>query len=442
MSNVNSHVLLSESNEPSTVWLPVPVDEVRPPPHEPVRCDVAVIGGGLAGLSTAIHIRQMAPRLDVALFESGRIGYGASGLNSGQCAPRMGPAIDAQIRSLGGDTARVAYQYSLDAVAFGANLASAHGIDCDLESRGQWQVALRERDARTLERHAEAYRSLGFDVPLVSASDVRAALPDSNRVFNALAFPASLLNPGRLCIGLKRAALNLGVRIFEHARVTRWDRRTGAFDVHSVQASAPRVVLAVDGGVGQLDHFRHAVIPISAWAAVTRALAPDERAAIGWRQGQGLFDARPAFSFLRPLPDGRLLIGGRYRHARNGLVEADRRLVGRDLIEQLRFFLPSLRDVTAEAVWHGNFGCTLDEWPIVGPLDDDLRHWHIGASNGHGLALSLAMGRDLAAMLTGNVPLPPRPWIRRHAMGLPEPLMRVFLPLYLAWLERASRLTS
>jgi gamma-glutamylputrescine oxidase len=403
---------------------------------------VAVIGGGLAGLSTAIHLRKISPRLDVALFEAGRIGYGASGLNSGQCAPRMGPAIDAQVRSLGDDAARAAYQYSLDAVDFGAKLASEHGIDCDLDSCGQWQVALRERDARKLERHAEAYRSLGFNVPLVSTTDARAALPDSSRIFNALAFPASLLNPGRLCIGLKRTALNLGVRVFEHARVTRFDRRGGAFEVDSVRASASRVVLAVDGRVGQLGLFRHAVIPVSACAAVTRVLTPDERAAIGWRQGQGLFDARPAFNFLRPLPDGRLLIGGSYRYGRNALTERDLLLAGRNLIEQLRIFLPTLHAVTADAVWQGKFGCTLDEWPIVGPLDDEHRHWHIGASNGHGVALSLAMGRDLAGMLTGNVPLPPRPWIRRHAPGLPEPLTRIFLPLYLAWLERASRLTS
>jgi gamma-glutamylputrescine oxidase len=429
---------------PSTAWLPFPLDEVTSAVTGDMTCDVAIVGGGLTGLSTALHLKTVEPRIDVVLLEAGRIGYGASGLNSGQCAPRIGPAVERQVRSLGPDFAHAAYAYSLDAVELTAGLVNTCGIDCDMREAGQWQVALRDTDAITLEKRAAVYRALGFDVPLLGVDVLRASLPDSRRIRNAIAFPARLLNPGRLCVGLKRAALERGVRIFEYSRVLRFARDTGALHVDAGSIGASRVVFAVDGSVGSidgLDTFRGTVLPVAAFAAVTRPLSAAERDVIGWRQGQGMYDARPMFNFLRPLDDGRLLIGGGYRHAPGEKVDLDLRTRSApDLTGQLSLFFPSLREMTADRVWHGLLGCTLNEWPIVKALDAERRYWHVGAWNGHGVALAVAVGRDLAHAIAGHTAMPSVPWACPRTTSLPPALVRAVLPLYLGWLRHSSQL--
>lgn len=427
----------------STVWLPIPLDERAPAPSGHLRCDVAVVGGGLSGLSTALHLKLAAPQLDVLLLEAGRIGYGASGLNSGQCAPRIGPAIENQVRSLGEEFARAAYDYSLEAVDFAVQFAKQLSIACEMRRAGQWQVALRDTDALKLERRAAAYRSLGLAVPLLNADAVRTSLPGAVRIHNALVYPAWLLNPGQLCVGMKRVALDHGVRIFESARVERLERDTGTLHVGDNSIRATRVVLAVDGAIGGLIASRGTVLPVTALAAVTRPLSAEQRATIGWTQGQGLYDTRPMFNFLRPLTDGRLLIGGSYRYARrmNASMSQTPQDV-RHLLAQLSLFFPSLGSMTAELVWHGLLGCTLNEWPIVAPLDRDRRHWHIGAWNGHGVALALRAGRDLAYAMTGQIALPDIPWRCPRSPNLPPRLLSFLVPLHLEWLRRSSRMTN
>ncbi|CAG4903127.1 NAD(P)/FAD-dependent oxidoreductase [Paraburkholderia saeva] len=433
------------TDTPSTLWLPFPLDEPTCAVGADLTCDVAIVGGGLTGLSTALHLKAVEPRLDVVLLDAGRIGYGASGLNSGQCAPRIGPAIERQVKSPGPDFAHAAYAYSLEAMALTTSLANRCEIDCELHDAGQWQVALRDADALTLEKRATIYRALGFDVPLLGADALRASLPDSQRIRNAIAFPARLLNPGRLCIGLKRAALERGVRIFEHTRVSRFARDTGALHVRNSMINATRIVFATDGGIGSidgLDAFRRTVLPVAAFAAVTRPLSSDERRVIGWHQGQGLYDTRPMFNFLRPLADGRLLIGGGYRYAPGEKVDLDlHERSAPDLTGQLPLFFPSLGAMTAGSVWHGTLGCTLNEWPVVRALDAERRYWHAGGWNGHGVALAVAAGRDLAHAMAGQVAMPAVPWTSPRAPGLPLALARTVLPLYLGWRRHSSQIT-
>ncbi len=417
----------------------------QPPLNQALHCDFLVIGGGLSGLSTALHLKKMQPTAQVALLEAGEIGNSSSGLNSGQCGPRIGPAIEKQVKSLGKEKVAEIYRYSQKAMEYAASLIQEHSIDCHLQASQQWQVALREKDAQTLAQRARLYQSLGFDVPLLGQSAVRKCLPESSSILNALEFPVYLLNPYQLCLGLKQAALQVGVCLYENTKaVSHKEEQTVEFSANGHRLHYRQAILAVDGSIPQLSEYRASVLPIAVFAAVTRPLSHDERCRIGWSKEQSLFDARPTFNFLRLVPGDRILIGGEYCYAPAGQLDVRQQRESLERLQrQLAFFFPSLQAMSFDYQWHGVVGCTLDEWPIIGPLKSSSACWYVGASNGHGVAASLIAGREVAQALISQELTPYFPWQRSSVMGLGHPAVaRLTLPYYLGWLRRRSRLTQ
>jgi gamma-glutamylputrescine oxidase len=410
--------------EPESFWLPRAAYDVAPALGANRRCAVAIVGGGFSGLSAAYHLKRLHPQLDIDLFEAGAIGFGASGLNTGQCAPRIGPPIERQVRSVGEETAAACHQYSLTAMKQAVELIEREHIDCDLHETGQWQVALTERQATLLERRARIYRRLGFDADFVSGEALRRELPGSPAIVAALSFPAFALNPGRLCLGLKRAVQRAGVSVFERSAVAQIEiGATPRLRVSGHTVHADRVIVATDGFAPALGILRRCVFPVRVFAMATRPLRPDERRAIGWSGGQGLYDARHVFNFLRVTPQGQIIIGGEYAYTQpNADVDFgphDRR--SKRLADDLRYYFPVLRGIEFESRWSGVLGCTLDGWPIIAPLGDNGNVYYVGAWNGHGVALATASGNVVADVLM-RAPTEQRadlPWLRRQAPGLP-----------------------
>lgn len=417
----------------------------QPTLNQTLHCDFLVIGGGLSGLSTALHLKTMQPTAQVALLEAGKIGEGSSGLNSGQCSTRIGPAIEKQVKSLGKEMAADIYRYSQSAMHYAASLIEAQSIQCNLQSSNQWQVALTKKDARTLAERSRLYQSLGFDVPLLDRQEVRKIFPDSSSILNAIEFPAYMLNPYKLCLGLKQAALRAGVCLYENTKaVSHKTKQTIKFSANGHDLDYQRAILAVDGGIAQLSEHSTSVLPIAVFAAVTRPLNCEERYRIGWLKEQGLFDARPAFNFIRFTSGNRILIGGEYRYAYSGQIsDRQQKECLERLQQQLAFFFPSLEQIDFEYQWYGIAGCTLDEWPAMGPLKPNSRCWYVGAWNGHGVAASLIAGREVAQAMISDELTPRFLWYRSSVMGLGHPaLVRIALPYYLTWLRTRSRLAQ
>src|SRR5688572_8109712 len=108
-----------------------------PPVAGDLNVDVAVIGGGFAGLSAAHHLRRERPGLDVVVLEANRVGSGARGRNSGMLARRVGGTIVDLCRRHGMTEARRLYQASIDAVRHVKALIAAEGLACELEEARQ-----------------------------------------------------------------------------------------------------------------------------------------------------------------------------------------------------------------------------------------------------------------------------------------------------------------
>ncbi|MFG3578314.1 NAD(P)/FAD-dependent oxidoreductase [Micromonospora chersina] len=304
---------------PVPYWLDRPE---RPDPLPPLAgvhdADLLVVGGGYSGLWTALLAKEADPDRDVLLVEAGTCGWAASGRNGGFCAASLthGLANGAERWPDEIDELERLGRENLDAIA---DTVVKHGIDCDFERTGELAVAVEPYQLAGLADDAELARRYGHDVRLLDRDEVRAEVAsptylggmwDRDRV--------ALLDPAKLAWGLRRAALDLGVRIHEHTRVTGLARDGGA--LRAATAGGPdgvpgavrarQVVLATNAFPPLLRRLRAWVVPVYDYALMTEPLTPAQRDAIGWRNRQGLADTGNQFHYYRITADGRILFGG------------------------------------------------------------------------------------------------------------------------------------
>ncbi|MGW4292167.1 NAD(P)/FAD-dependent oxidoreductase [Micromonospora chersina] len=304
---------------PVPYWLDRPE---RPDPLPPLAgvhdADLLVVGGGYSGLWTALLAKEADPDRDVLLVEAGTCGWAASGRNGGFCAASLthGLANGAERWPDEIDELERLGRENLDAIA---DTVVKHGVDCDFERTGELAVAVEPYQLAGLAEDAALARRYGHDVRLLDRDEVRAEVAsptylggmwDRDRV--------ALLDPAKLAWGLRRAALDLGVRIHEHTRVTGLARDGGA--LRAATAGGPdgapgavrarHVVLATNAFPPLLRRLRAWLVPVYDYALMTEPLTPAQRDAIGWRNRQGLADTGNQFHYYRITADGRILFGG------------------------------------------------------------------------------------------------------------------------------------
>ena len=253
------------------------------------RVDVAILGGGLTGLSTALELAGSG--MSVAIVEAARIGSGASGRNGGQVIFGFG-CDHAVIRGLVGDAlARELFDWSLEGVALVRERIAKHGIDAHWRD-GHAHVAIRPRQVRELQAwQHELLDGYGYPLQWWDRERLQAVLP-SERYLGGLYDPRSgHLHPLAYTLGLARAALAAGVTLYEHSPVVRLER--GAAPVlHTADGAlqADHVVLAgnalVHGIAPELDRK---IMPVGTYIGATEPLG-EERARALIRNGMAVAD--------------------------------------------------------------------------------------------------------------------------------------------------------
>ncbi len=346
---------------PEVLWLD---DPLRPGPQAPLtedaRADLVVVGGGYTGLWTALRARERYPDLDVVLLEAGECGWQASGRNGG--------FLDASLtHGFGNGMARWPDELTaLDRLG-DENLAGLedavrrYGIDCGFERTGGLDVATAPHQVDELAELVEARQEAGHDVRLLDADDTR-ALVSSPTYLAAQHDPhgIALAEPARLAWGLRRACLDLGVRIHEQTRVTDVTEDGAGVAVTTASGAvvrAGRAALGTNAFPPLLRRLRLMTVPVYDYVLATEPLSADQRAAIGWSGRQGVGDAANLFHYYRLTRDDRIVWGGYdavYRYA-SGIDPAHEQAGGtHDLLAE-HFFatFPQLEGLSFTHRWAG-----------------------------------------------------------------------------------------
>ncbi|MCZ8110013.1 MAG: NAD(P)/FAD-dependent oxidoreductase [Betaproteobacteria bacterium] len=408
-----------------------------PPLLGEARCDVAVVGGGLAGLSAALELRQRG--FDVVLLESREIGFGASGRNGGQAIHGLACDQDVIEQQLGLDEARRVWAMSIEALDLLRGRIAEHGIDCDWQD-GYLGVATTPRKAAALHAQAERLEQVyGYPLARIAAADLGRWIA-SPRYCGAVHDPRSgHLHPLKYTRGLAAAAARAGVRLHEGTQASalvpgerpmlRTTSAQGGGTLHARQVLLGGNVY-LHGVVPPLAPALAArVMPVGTYIACTEvlpratadALIPDRSA---------VCDTNFVLDYFRTTADHRMLYGGRVSYS---TVTPAR--LAESLRQRMVGTFPQLAGAKVEYAWGGFVDISMNRAPDFGRLPaatpgGPANVYYLQGFSGHGLALTGLAGRLVAEAMVGDSsrfdvfarlrhrPFPGGPWLRTPALVL------------------------
>lgn len=419
--------------------------------HGEEKADVAVVGGGFAGLSAAYHLSVENPALRIVLVEAQTVGSGASGRNTGILRPGVGGSFSALCRRLGEVEARRMYQATVRAVDRVIEMIRNDRLACDFEEAHHVKGALTVRQAHKLQAEAELLTRHGFAAEYYDGEAMASMVPVPYRA--GLCCPqGGQLNPARLARELKRVILERGVRVYEHTPVRSVTTgRTVRLEVSGGRVTARQVVLATDVYATKLGLLRGQIIPIQTHVSLTEPLSSEQLGRLTWDRRRSFSDKRHIFNYYRLTHDNRIMFGGGrpcYRAAVGdraaGAVDIAEPLIWRRQRRDFSKAFPELAGARFEKQWAGTIGMTLDEMPIIGEMAEMPGVYFVGGWSGHGVHLATASGVLMANLLAGRFsPESALAWNRTRAPRIPgDPLRALGLSLFLGGLELADRLGS
>ena len=359
--------------------------DFRPEPRAlPAEVDFAVVGGGFTGLAAAAWLRHLAPEKTVALLEMGAIGTGSSGRTGGL----------ALAETSAGDLPGLGDVLS----GFSATLRDL-GVDCDLALPGAWELARPHPSPGPLPGQPRDWAISWND-----SGDLR--------VVNEV--PGGTIDPGKMVSGLARAAQERSALIIERARV-----ENIAFgeplrlEVAGRELRARGILLASNAQSLDLSGLASRAQPKFALAAATEPLTAAQLAELGLASG------KPFYTIEAPYLWGRLLVSGGIVFG-SGLLHLDdwRGLAALDvttgaaaemftrLERRVRSLHPVLRTVAFTHRWGGPILVGEGWRPVFRRHPSSARALVLGAYSGHGVALSVYLGRWAAEVLLGQRELP------------------------------------
>jgi glycine/D-amino acid oxidase-like deaminating enzyme len=370
------------------------------------RADVCIVGGGLAGLWTAITIKQRAPSTDVAIVEADICGGGASGRNSGMVLSQWAKFLALEAFCGAKDAIRLGHEFGNSASNIEA-FCHEHGIDAEFRRDGWIWGATCARQVGSwngiLAAHAK-YDIHAFR-PLTSAE---IAERTGSRSFLAGIYDptAATLHPGKWVRGLRRVALQRGVRIYENSSMARLERSAPPV-VRTARGSvtAARVVLTMNAWSLAIPELRGSILVIASDDAVTEP-APDLLDRVGYRAKPLMGDSQTFVTGFRTTGNHRFNPGVSGGIIGFGTMQGQR-FEGRSIREDdMRACVqrghPALANLKFADSWCGPIDRTQSGLPLFGALPTCPDIFYGYGFSGNGLSTTPIAGRILASLALGT----------------------------------------
>lgn len=401
---------------------------------ESLRVDVAIVGAGYTGLSTALHLAEKG--VSVCVLEANEPGWGASGRNGGQVNPTLKYDPDQLVRMYGAERA----EPLIDTVSSSADLVfdliKRHEIDCAPIRKGWMQVSYSDKGVAGLHARADQWARRGVPVQCLDASAVATRMGSEAFAGGWLDGRAGAIQPLAYARGLVRAALAAGVRIHGQSAVTELQRQGSGWQVQTVcgaQVTADQVVLATNGYSSNLwPGMAQSILAANSFIVATKPLSGSLAESILPGQ-ETVSTSQRLLLYFRKDAYGRLLMGGR------GLFNDPTGPTDFTHLERsLALLFPQLGPLEFEYHWAGRIAITRDFMPHVHEPAPGLTLM-LGC-NGRGIGLCTSLGQQLAGRLCDKraafaYPVSPLQRLPLHG------LQRLYIGAGVAWYSLLDRLS-
>ena len=376
----------------------------HPPLQESVDCDVAIVGGGLAGLSAAIELADHGHR--VVLLEARELGWGASGRNGGQVI--AGLACDQGVVEglVGRDDAQHIWAMTLEAIDLIHARRRRFGIDCEWQN-GFLAVAVNAKKGRELQRwQADMAQRYGHETTWIAHRDMPQWIASPRFHSGLYDARSGHLHPLKYSLGLARAAASLGVRIHEQSAVTQLvPGRRVALRTAQGEVRAAHVLLA--GNVylqGIAPALEARIMPVGTYIVASESLDPALARSLIPSQA-AVSDTNFVLDYFRPTADHRILYGGRISYSTATPLNLEASMQRR-----MAATFPQLKQTKITHAWGGFVDISMNRAPDFGRLSDVsggaaegfANVYYLQGFSGHGLALTGLAGKLVAEAISGN----------------------------------------
>lgn len=423
-----------------------PAYEASPPLRGDADVDVAIVGGGFTGVSTAYHLIRRFPSLRVMVLEARHLANGASGRNGGMMLNWIN-GVGFQDPEL---TQRV-YETTRRGIDGIVALIAEHGLPVRYQRDGCLEVLTDARRAEAAHARVEHLNTLGIPVRYLDSAALAQRLGIQGGAGAVLDLTEGVLNGADLVRGMRPLLLARGVAVHEQTPVLRIEEgKTITLTTPGGAVRAAAIVLATNAYTPRLGYFKSGLLPLHSHVIATEPLPPEARAALGWGGISGFSDDRDRIAYASLTPAGELVFGGGSNAAYAYLYGNRTAYPGSPgsaepafaaILRRLHGYFPAAEKVRIAHRWTGTLGVTLSRVCSMGVRGEHRNVYYALGYSGHGVTLANLAGEVLCDIYAGDDERwRALPFYMRPLGGIPpEPLRAIGYHVYTSLTGRSPR---
>ena len=373
---------------------------VYPSLEADIEADVCVVGGGFAGLSSAIELADRGYK--VVVLEANHIGFGASGRNGGQLIAGLACEQSVIEDALGLDAAKAVWGMTLEALDLVRERVKRFDIQCDLAD-GFLGVSVNEKKGKLLRQwFDDMSKKYGYDTNTtwIEPAYIRDWV-DSKRYFNGYYDKTGgHLHPLNYCLGLAKGAASLGVQIFQQSAVTEMQQgESVTLTTAKGTVKAKFVVLAGNMYLPEVSpnlapNLAKRIMPVGTYIIGTEPIETKLAAKL-IPKNAAVCDTNFVLDYFRFSGDKRMIYGGRVSYSAMTPANLTEKMQAR-MVETF----PQLAKTKVEYTWGGFVDISMNRAPDFGRISPNV--YYLQGFSGHGVALTGLAGKLVAEAISGQ----------------------------------------